>query len=39
MIREARGEDSGSPGVVLGRDGMHFTLPSDSETIFREELG
>jgi ribonuclease Z len=31
-------EDRNSPQVVLGRDGMHFTLPPNSEKILREEL-
>jgi ribonuclease Z len=31
-------EDTSSLEVVLGQDGMHFTLPPDSEEIVREKL-
>lgn len=31
-------DEASSPQVILGRDGMHFTLPSGSEEILREEL-
>jgi ribonuclease Z len=31
-------ENGSSPEVVLGQDGMHFTLPPNSEEILREEL-
>lgn len=31
-------EDRDSPQVVLGEDGMHFTLPPNSEEILREDL-
>jgi hypothetical protein len=31
-------EDTSSPQVVLGQDGMHFTLPPDSTEILREDL-
>ena len=31
-------EETNSPQVVLGEDGMHFTLPPDSQKILRDEL-
>jgi ribonuclease Z len=31
-------EDTSSPQVLLGEDGMHFTLPPKSEEILRENL-
>jgi len=31
-------EETDSPQVVLGRDGMHFTLPPGSQEILREDL-
>jgi ribonuclease Z len=31
-------EETDSPQVVLGRDGMHFTLPAGSQEILREDL-
>jgi len=34
-----RGLEEGDVDVVLGEDGMHFRLPTDSESIERETLG
>jgi ribonuclease Z len=31
-------EETDSPQVVLGRDGMHFTLPAGSQEILRQDL-
>jgi ribonuclease Z len=31
-------ENTSSPQVVLGQDGMHFTLPANSQEILREKL-